>query len=228
MKIAVCITSRNRHEVLELSMAHHNKYMPPNSKLFIVDDASQPPVWGADYRFEKRAGVPRSKNMCLELAYNWGADHIFLFDDDCYPIANDWWKPYVDSSEPHLMYQFNLPNKPVKDMMELKRLYNLVSYTHTRGAMIYVERRVLDAVGGFDTNYGLGYFEHPDFTNRIHNAGLTTERAMDVENSKELLYCLDQDSKVNSTLGRDPALWQKNHRYYNSQRESKEYKEFTA
>lgn len=224
MKIAVCISTRNRYEVLELAIAHHNKYLPSNAKVFIVDDASDIPVWGADYRFETNVGVAVVKNKCLELAYNWGADHIMLFDSDCYPINDGYWQAYVNHDEPHLMYQFRLPNKPKSDMQILYQDEDTISYSHTRGAMIYLERRVLDAVGGFDTKYGLGGFEHPDFTNRVHNAGLTTHRAMDVVNSNELLYCLDQDGKVDSSVNlRDKT---KNYKYYQSQRKSKEFKEY--
>ena len=74
------------------------------------------------------------------------------------------------------------------------------------------------------SKYRLGGFEHPDFTNRVHNAGLTTHRAMDVVNSNELLYCLDQDGKVDSSVNlRDKT---KNYKYYQSQRKSKEFKEY--
>lgn len=221
-KIGIGITTRDRNQVFAYSLSRLVEHLPKDCTLAIVDDNSKVPVAEADYRFETNVGVARAKNKCLELLKD--CDHIFLFDDDTYPINDGWWQPYINHDEPHLMYQFKLPNKPESDMQLLYQDEDTTSWSHTRGAMIYLERRVLDAVGGFDTKYGLGGFEHPDFTNRVHNAGLTTHRAMDVVNSNELLYCLDQDGKVDSSVNlRDKT---KNYKYYQSQRKSKEFKEY--
>lgn len=226
MKIGIGIVTRNRQSTLAWSMGHHYRHTPSDFKTVIVDDAStdiQP--LDVTYRFDTQVGVARATNKCLELLED--CDHIFIFNDDTYPINDGWWQPYVNHDEPHLLYQFKLPGKPASDMQEVYRDEDTVAYTHTRGAMIYVERRVLDVVGGFDTEYFNSY-EHPDFTNRIHNAGLTTHRAMDVPNSDQLLYCLDQDSKVESSIKKDKKQDLKNFRHYQSQKNSKEYKEFRS
>lgn len=229
-RIAVCILTHNRYEVFRDTLYNHGKYRPDNSMLIVVDDASDKPVriGGTFYRFEKNVGVAKATNKALEMAYERGAEHIFVFNDDCYPIKDNWWIPYVEHPEPHLMYQFKLPNKPPSDMQELYRDDKTVAYSHTRGAMIYIERRVLKVVGGFDEAYGLYGYEHPDFTNRIHNAGLTTHRAMDVPNSHELFYCLDQDGKIEPSIpDKDrQASMRKNHLYYRANRGSKEWKPY--
>lgn len=175
-KIAVCITTRNRYEVFKDTLANHGKFRPDNSSLFIVDDASDKPVriGGNFYRFDENVGVSKAKNKCLQLAYESGAEHIFLFDSDCYPLVKGWEQSYINSGENHLMYQFKLPGKPASDMRELYRDDKIVSYSHTRGAMIYITKKVLETVGGMDERYKFGY-EHPDWTNRIHNAGLTNQ-----------------------------------------------------
>lgn len=170
-------------------------------------------------------GVSVTKNKLLSQLDD--CDHIFLFDDDTYPLVPNWWKPYVESKEPHLMYQFKMPSKPRTDMKELYHDDNIVAYSHTRGAMLYIERRVLDVVGGMDTGFNNGY-EHPEWTNRIHNAGLTTHRAMDVPGSDKLLYCLDQDGKVESSIKRDSKSMLENRRLYLKSIGSKEYKEYRA
>lgn len=228
MKIAVCITTHNRPEVFDKTYSEITRYLPPNAKRFIVDDASDEPMVETGHRghrFDENVGIAKAKNKCLELAYEWGADHIFLFDDDTYPIKQDWWKPYVESKEPHLMYNFKLKNKPTTDMQEIYRGENIVAYTHTRGCMIYLTREVLEAVGGFDTRYQNG-FEHPDFTRRIYNAGLTTYRSMDVSSSSRLFYCLDQDSSVESSIASNSRRDLNNYRLFQQTKLSKEYKEF--
>lgn len=222
--VGIGITTRNRSQTLQKTLDQIRKHTPEVFTIVVVDDASDDVHRSALVRFKENVGVARAKNACLSLLSD--CDHIFLFDDDTFPIGKDWWKPYVEHPEPHLMYQFKLPNKPKTDMQELYRDEKTVAYSHTRGAMIYIDRKVLSVVGGFDTKYGLGGFEHPDWTNRIHNAGLTTHRAMDIPNSCELLYCLDQDSRVESTIPKDIKLESKNYRYYRSQLKSKEYKEY--
>jgi hypothetical protein len=215
MKIGIGVTTvPERREVSANTISMIEKYLPSEYELVVIYD---------DYH----RGVAVSKNECLEKLYNTGCDHIFLFDDDTYPIAPGWWKPYVESKEPHLMYQFKLPGKPSTDMQEVYRDDEIVAYTHTRGAMIYVTKEVLDTVGGFDTRYYNG-FEHPDYTNRIHNAGLTTHRAMDLVGSDKLLYCLDQHNKIKSSIKNDVVHRIKNHKLYKEQWRSKEYKEYRS
>lgn len=227
--IAICITTRNRYEVFKNSLYYHGKYRPDGSMLFVVDDASNKPVriGGNFYRFDENVGIAKAKNKCLELAYNAGAEHIFLFDSDCYPISQGWEKDYINSGDNHLMYQFKLPGKPQSDMRELERDDKLISYSHTRGAMIYVTKKVLETVGGFDEEYGT-FFEHPDYTNRIHNAGMTKYRAADVIGSDKLFYCLDQDGAVESSISDEvkKANWRKNYLLYCKNKKSKEFKEY--
>ena len=225
MKIGVGITTRNRKKVFMHSLRKHALYAPNNAKYVVVDDGSDEADIPSDfsYRFTFNVGVATAKNKCLELLED--CDHIFLFDDDTHPIAEEWWKPYLESKEPHLMYQFKLPGKPSSDMRVEYEDDNIVSYTHTRGAMLYIERKVLDVVGGFDTRYRNG-FEHPDWTNRIHNAGLTTYRAMDVPGSGELFYCFDQKNEVISTIDNGKRSHNENIMLYKHSRFSKEFKEY--
>ena len=144
--IAVCITTRNRYEVFKKTLFMHGKFRPDNSSLFVVDDASDKPIriGGNFFRFDENVGVATAKNKCLELADKWGADHIFLFDSDCHPISPDWHLPYINSGQKHLMYNFRLPNKPKTDMQEIHRDDKITAWTHTRGALLYIHRSVLD------------------------------------------------------------------------------------
>lgn len=213
--IGIAITTvPERKKIFEKTLKQITKYLPDQAVLYVYED-------------KKHKGVPHAKNTCLKELYEKGCDYFFLLDEDCYPLKRDWYKPYIESRRNHLMYQFKLPNKPANDMREIHRNKEIVSYSHTRGAMLFCTRKVLDTVGGFDQAYGKGTFEHPDWTNRIYNAGLTTHRAMDVVGSEKLLYCLDQDGKTESSISyitKTDKL--KNALYYKQQRYSKEYKEF--
>lgn len=206
--IGIGISRTPERDVLDIR--RFKRYLPWPCKILVENDIDH-------------SGVATTKNRLLRQLDD--CEHIFLFDDDTYPTASNWWVPYVEHKEPHLMYQFKLPGKPAYDMQELYRDESSVAYSHTRGAMLYIERRVLGVVGGMDTAYGLAGYEHPDWTNRIHNAGLTTHRAMDIPGSNKLLYCLDQDGLVESSI---PKSHKGNHRLYCQSRLSSEYKEYRS
>jgi len=182
--ISICITTRNRGESFAHVLYRITQHTHIPYQLVVVDDASTLPYCNASYRFSERAGIPSVKNKCLELAKY---DHIFLFDDDTYPIADEWYLPYINSGKEHLCYSFLTAFKR-KDVFSYHTLGN--------GCMLYVTRKCIDTIGGFDWNYGLGKYEHVDFSRRIHNAGLTESVFMDVIGSDKLLYCMDQKKEI--------------------------------
>lgn len=189
-QIGVGITTRNRRETFDKSYAEIVR-LTPGAKIVVVDDASDTPVPEADYRFEENVGIARAKNKCLELLDD--CEHIFLFDDDTFPLKEDWWQPYVDSPEPHLMLLWVHPVIASDDMH--------VARYNPQGAMLYFDRKILDVVGGFDPVFGLYGSEHGDLSNRIHSFGLTTWRYADVVGSEDLFYCHDRDTpKFKSTV----------------------------
>src|SRR5690554_5231274 len=68
--------------------------------------------------------------------------------------------------------------------------------------MLYVEKHVLQAVGGMETCFGRWGWEHVNWSDRIHNAGFTTWRYADVVNSRNLFHPMDADKEVKSTATR--------------------------
>lgn len=191
-KIAICISTRNRPEAFLKTESAIYSLLPPNAEVFVVDDASNPlyyPV--ADLCFTKRQGIPAVKNKCLDLAMESGADHVFLFDDDCYPIAKDWHLPYVNSPHPHLCYTF-LPHTRIVDGHKYHALGN--------GCMMYIHRSVVEKIGGFDTRLGLGKFEHVQYSHRVHAAGLIPHPFIDVLGSDKLFHAMDERNEISRTF----------------------------
>lgn len=78
----------------------------------------------------------------------------------------------------------------------------IVAHQHARGCMLYVDRIVLDRVGGMDVRYGKAMNEHLDWSNRIYNAGLTTFAYMDVPGSADLIHSMDEHQEVVSTIAK--------------------------
>jgi hypothetical protein len=202
--VGIGITTHNRGGVFRTALEAIRKYAPSGAAIVVVDDASTEPVEDATFRFDTNAGIARAKNKCLELLVDQGCTHLFLFDDDCWPVADGWEQPYVDSPEPHLMYIFtDTPQGRLTDATEIYRDSHLKAYTHPRGCMLYFERRVLDRVGGYDTRYGRWGYEHVDLSNRIYNAGLTSFRFADVVGSEHLIFSCDERTVVGSSV---PAI----------------------
>ncbi|WP_432990157.1 glycosyltransferase family 2 protein [Dactylosporangium sp. CA-233914] len=228
-EVGIGITTHNRGPVLRQALEAIRKYAPSGAAIVVVDDASDEPVDEATYRFDTNAGIARAKNKCLELLAELGCTHLFLFDDDCWPVADGWERPYVESPEPHLMYIFtDTLLGPLGDSVEIYRDAELKAYSHPRGCMLYLHRRVLDEVGGYDPRYGRWGYEHVDLSNRIYNAGLTSFRFADVAGSEHLIHSCDEHVTVGSsvsdmerfTLIRDLKT------RYESSRASAEYCEF--
>ncbi len=196
MKIAICITTRNRPDAFRRTYEHWLNRIPNNARLFVVDDNSDSVYFNADYRFNKRAGIPKAKNKCLELAFNWGADHIFLSDDDCYPISDKWYIPYIASGVNHLCFTFTSGWNGMPSWKDGRVKGSLVYHILGCGCMMYFTRKCLEVIGGFDETFGLGKYEHTNISRRIFNAGLIDAPFMDVIGSDKLFHSMDQHGEI--------------------------------
>lgn len=221
MKIALCVTTRNRPDAFNECMKWWETYKPKDIHLFVVDDASDDIYTLADFRFEKRVGIPAAKNKCFELAYNAGCDHIFLADDDVLPLVKDWHLPYINSGCAHLSYTF-LPKKHSWGHFNI--------HTTPNGCLLYYTRKCLEVVGGMDTTYGIGKFEHPDLSRRIFNAGLTPFPYMDIKGSDKLFHSMDYHREIERSMTdkEQKEQFNKHIQYFNSKAKSKEYIDFRS
>lgn len=204
-KIGVAVSTYNRPEVLATTLGKILEFTP-GAFIAVVDDASPTPVSVPEgvhlYRNEVNSGIAATKNKSIEILMDAGCEHLYLFDDDAFPLVEDWWKPYAESPEPHLMYMFE-DLAGANKLRDVKVLYNdgvHVAYTGPRGVMLYAHRSVVDVVGGMDHIYGRWGYEHGDWSNRIHHEGLTTWRYADVVGSSRIIYSLDEHEQVKRSV----------------------------
>lgn len=202
MKVAVIINTRNRpkefetvlYNVLFKSITLMKEH---EMKLFVIDDASSPKYCEPEFRFEKQAGIPRAKNKGLRLAYDWGAEHFFLFDDDVYPVNKYWWEPYIYSGLNAAYYTFTSGYEGVKGWRPGRvHAGGIVENALACGCMMYLQRCVLDVVGGFDPRFGLGRYCDTEFQRRIHAARLTPYPFVDVSCSSRLFHSMDEHGEI--------------------------------
>lgn len=210
--IGIGITVYNRLDVFGRTLSQIQQYAPEGAKIVVVDDGSTRPVPGATYRFKKNAGTPTAKNKCLELLDD--CEHIFLFDDDCYPVVHDWWKPYVESPELHLNFTFKYNKEVVNGHAVCE---------NPNGCMMYFHNKVLDVVGGFDTGFKMYGYWHGAMSLRVYNAGLTSHPFMDVAGSEKLFVSMDKQKTVRTSRPDRGKYLAANKKRYDEKLGSKEY-----
>lgn len=138
-----------------------------------------------------RRGVAWNKNQGIgRLMDSASVDHLFLADDDMYPLSREAWERYVADPEPHLMLCWGrLRYLGITDHGDGAR-YSLWKWP--RGVLLYARRDVIEAVGGMREEFGTGGHEHVEWSRRIHQAGLTRHMFADLaQNPREHFYAED-------------------------------------
>jgi hypothetical protein len=166
---------------------------------------------GRDTR-EGRQGVAVNKNTGLELLMRQGVEHVFLCDDDTWPLSTGSLTHHVrlgrDHNILHNMICWGAGRKP-------KQYTNYAAWSWPRGVLLYAHDSAVDRVGGMDERFGPGGHEHVEWSNRIHAAGLTpkpfcsprayaSSGGMGVE---QFWYCADIERRHKSSVRRVGADW---------------------
>lgn len=188
--IGIGCTTHNRGDIARYTFNKLIQFSPPIFKLVVVDDASYNPFEGATYRFNENVGISVSKNKCLELLDD--CDHIFVFDDDFYPVAPEWYLPYVNSGLQHACYTF--------DRMLLAEHDRYNEFEKPNGVMMYFTRNCIDAIGGWDTDFQIYGYEHVNLSDRIFNYGLTPARYIDVVGAHHMFHSFDKTGEIESSV----------------------------
>lgn len=116
---------------------------------------------------EGRLGVAVNKNTGLELMmHNTHAEHMFLSDDDIFPLNARALELHTDTPLLHSMvcwgyHRLAWNNNPWAE------------WTWPRGSMLYVNRPVVGFVGGMVEMFGPGGHEHVEWSRRISQAGFS-------------------------------------------------------
>lgn len=213
-EIGVAITTHNRRPMFLDTLARFRAHTPPNIPIIIVDDGSDAPFDGATIRNPRPRGIARAKNQSIAALMDAGVEHLFLCDDDCYPTADGWWQPYVDSGEHHLSLQLRWQEHCRRCRTTTLHNYNTIRghptcdvcvpaqavFEDTKihavqwgsGVFLYFTRHAIDTIGGFRTEFGRYGGEHLDIAYRARNAGLIRYPFQDVLNPQ--IYAIDAHS----------------------------------
>ena len=220
--IGVAITTHNRRETALETFAKWKTMLPNDAIIIVVDDASVEPYPNADHRFDVNVGIAKAKNKCIELLIHKGCTELFLADDDCYPTSADWYKAYIESPHPLLSYTFSVVAKRIPNGNRMiKKDGSHKWYSNPCGCMVYLNKIVVDTIGGYDVEYSMYGDEHLDYAIRAKNAGLIPYPYIDV--SEPLFYCLDQIGNYRTSRIDTAAQSYLSHRRLSQQKDSKAF-----
>lgn len=188
-KIGAAIsTTGDSHRLgfLETCVEHWRAALPLGSVLLVTVDGSEQdaeavrnvvgdtPVWRVgqprDSRdSQTRLGVAANKNTGLELLVGSGCEHLFLSDDDAWPLSSKALSHHTDpDAPPHSMVNWGWHR-----LRRLRSISPRSEWTWPRGSVLYARRSVVEQVGGMIEEFGLGGHEHVEWSRRIHQAGMT-------------------------------------------------------
>lgn len=120
-----------------------------------------------------RRGVATNKNTGIELLMdNTSVEHLFLSDDDTWPLYPQALTKHTENPIPHTMVCWGGHRLEFRVDTNGYHL-GYATWTWPRGVMLYLHRGVVEAVGGMDERFGAGGHEHVEYSRRIFNAGLT-------------------------------------------------------
>lgn len=203
--IGVCITTHNRRDIFNQAITHWAKMAP--GPLVVVDDGSTvpvPPIEGVEVlRNNQPLGIAKAKNRGLARLLELNVDHFFAADDDCWPTHQHWWEPYVQSEMRHLSLSFEhgADGQPFAlDVRTIDKRPDVWIWEACNGCMLYMDRTVIDTIGGYDPRFGIWGNEHRNYSMRVHRAGLTPHPFMDVPNGAKNFRILDQERAVQSSV----------------------------
>lgn len=117
---------------------------------------------------EGRLGVAANKNTGLAWLHGRGVEHMFLCDDDTWPLGAEALTLHVAGHLSHSLVCWGRSR-----LLQGSPERGVASWSWPRGVLMYLRREVLGAVGGFVEAFGPGGHEHVEWSNRIHRAGFT-------------------------------------------------------
>lgn len=137
------------------------------------------------HRDEFYNGVAYSKNENLRALKS--CDYVFLFDDDCFPISENWTQFFIDSGYKHLLYlNEKLHGKPNNEV-----------YQNCGGVFMFMTKDVIEKVGAFDEKFNPYGFEHADYSNRIYGK---RHHYISLKDTDKYLRALDYEGNNKSSI----------------------------
>ena len=191
MKIGIGVTTYKRVKHFELFSEQVEKYTSKDSGITYAVALDT---------LGERKGIAYRKNECLRALKD--CDYIFLFDDDCFPIKEGWANFFINahkaSGQHHFLYLKETPTiKKISNWTNFVKNETYINiYNNCGGAFMFLTKEAIEKVGAFDERFGLYGFEHAQYSDRIHLAGLTPMgKYLSPAGAGEYIYAMDYRSE---------------------------------
>lgn len=146
--------------VITVSRRPIRDYLLPDDCTFVVVEDTE------------RRGVAWARNQVLQQIDH--CEHIFLFDDDCWPTMRGWAEYWSEHCRAAGVRYSALPEAFKTGIVDFSAVtLDVIAWDGGIGAAIYQHRSALDVIGGYnEALHGYG-FEDAGRADRAQRAGLT-------------------------------------------------------
>jgi hypothetical protein len=118
----------------------------------------------------ERQGVAKTRNVALKKLYDAGCDYMFMFDDDCYPMAPGWADYFIGQSLSTGIQFFGLPEAFKSNLL---RVQDEMGWWHAIvGCFSFQTRKAMDIIGYYNSAYNTYGYEDVARNIRAKRAGL--------------------------------------------------------
>lgn len=211
MRIGIGITTFRRQIIVNRCLTHILQFTNIGDSsigreiiISVVADSEHP---------SERMGVAKAKNKCLNTLKD--CDHVFLFDDDCWPIKTGWMELFIESGEDHLVYCHNSIHE-LFESRPAKGSGTIDLYSSCGGVMLYMTKSAINKVGAMNESFGLYGFEHAEYSMRI----LQENNFPSIRGANQYLYSSDYEDPRNvkssmEEIEKQIALMKSRYVFYN-------------
>ncbi len=119
----------------------------------------------------EQRGPARSRNEVLKALYDNGCEHIFTFDDDCYPVKPGWAEYIIGEARRFGLDFVGLPSPFESELIDAHG--ELAYWNSVLGCFTYQTRKCIETVGYYNTRYVRYGHEDNGRSYRAVKAGLT-------------------------------------------------------
>ena len=124
------------------------------------------------YVDKERIGAARGKNELIKLMLSKGAEYMFIFDDDCYPVIPGWEDKIIEWSKRnkvHYLAGIDYKNANLQNAFG----DTLISVNPYIGAFFFLDRKCIEKVGMYNEKYIKYGWEDVGYSIRANKAGMT-------------------------------------------------------
>lgn len=225
MKVAILLLTQNRHDLTQRVINHNFYNSGYDADCFLIDNGSDTlrlfdyPFKDYNYSKEKR-GIAAGVNAGLRMTENY--DAVCLLANDIL-LPENWLAKFV-------LYAQRIENTGIIGIHcveELPPLVDGVHKIHTPFGDNFITRELIDAVGGYNTEYDPYGMQDSDYATRALIAGFTNYYLPDMR-SEHIGHDVGNGTEYrrmkDESFAKAKEIWDKNQdKYYNEKNIRCEY-----